>query len=84
MRMCSLAWGLFAIAGIVSQRSEAKAFITRVYNVNYVGDYCLDPPCWRYHFKGFRRSKIAHWLYENHRHVFIDIKLSGSDIYNGL
>jgi hypothetical protein len=87
MRTCSLALGcafaLFAISGIVSQESEAKAFITRLSNVNYVGDYYLDPPYWRYHVKGFRKSKIAHWLYENHRYVFIDIKLSGADMHNG-
>jgi hypothetical protein len=39
----------------------------------------LDPPFWTYHAEGWCHSKSAHWLYANHRCVFIDIKMDVVD-----
>jgi hypothetical protein len=80
MRMsCSLLLGLVAISFGVSQESKAQPRVTRVYSGNDVEGYCLDPPYWSYHPKGSGHSKSAHWLYKNHRYVFIDIKLNYAD-----
>jgi hypothetical protein len=80
MRTSSLVLGLVATSIGVSQKTEAQAVITRVYDGNDFGNYCLDPPYWSYHSKGFWHSKSAHWLYENHRDVFIDIKVNYADL----
>jgi hypothetical protein len=75
MRISSFVFGMaVAITGI-SQPAEAKAVITRVYDGNDFETYSMDPPCWIYLSKGFWHSKSAHWLYKNHRYVFIDIKI---------
>lgn len=80
MRMSSsLLLGLVAISFGVSQESKARPSVTRVYGGNDFEGYALDPPCWSYHSRGFGHSKSAHWLYKNHRHVFIDIKLNYAD-----
>ena len=59
----------------VSQASEAQAIMTRVYRGDDFGDYYSDPPYWSYTSHGSGHSKSAHWLYKNHRYVFIDITL---------
>jgi hypothetical protein len=74
--MSSLILGLVWASVAVSQEAEAQALITRVYDGNDFESYCLDPPYWSYHWKGFWHSRSAHWLYGNHRFVFIDIKLT--------
>ena len=76
MRMRCLALGLVVSSLWVSQGSEAQALVTRVYRGNDFGDYYLDPPFWSYRSKGFRDAKTAHWLYKNHRRVYIDIQLN--------
>jgi hypothetical protein len=77
--MSSLALGLVAISSGVAQKAEAQALITRVYDGDDFGSYYLDPPYWSYHSRGFWHRKSAHWLYKNHRYVFIDIKLNYAD-----
>lgn len=80
MRMSSsLLLGLVAISFGVSQESKARPSVTRVYGGNDFENYALDPPYWSYHPRGFGHSKSAHWLYKNHRYVFIDIKLNYAD-----
>jgi len=78
MRVNNLVLGLAALSIAVSQKAEAQALITRVYDGNDFESYCSDPPYWSYQSKGFCHSKSAHWLYGNHRYVFIDIKLTES------
>jgi hypothetical protein len=73
-----VAFSLVAASLAVSQEAEAQALITRVYDGNDFESYSFDPPYWSYHSKGFWRSKSAHWLYGNHRYVFIDITLTDS------
>jgi hypothetical protein len=60
----------------VSQKAEAQAIMTRVYDGEDFGSCSLDPPYWTYQPKGFWSRKSAHWFYKNHRYVFIDIKLN--------
>jgi hypothetical protein len=80
MRMSSsLLLGLVAISFGVSQESKARSSVTRVYGGNDFEGYALDPPYWSYYSRGFGHSKSAHWLYKNHRYVFIDIKLNYAD-----
>jgi len=75
MTMGSLVWALVAIPMTVSQASEVQAIMTRVYRGDDFGDYYSDPPYWSYTSHGSGHSKSAHWLYKNHRYVFIDITL---------
>lgn len=51
----------------------------RVYDGDDLESYYSDPPYWSYYSRGFWHSKKAHWLYQNHRYVFIDIKLDFTD-----
>jgi hypothetical protein len=76
---CGFLLGLVAISIGLPQVSEAQAVMTRVYDGDDFEDYYSDPPYWSYHSKGLWDSKSAHWLYENHRYVFIDIKLNYAD-----
>ena len=76
MRISTLVFGMAVTFIGISQQAEAKAVMTRVYDGNDFETYYLDPPCWIYLSNGFCRSKSAHWLYKNHRYVFIDIKLN--------
>jgi hypothetical protein len=76
MRICILLVGLFAASISVAQGAETRAVLTRVHNGGDYESYYLDPPSWSYHPKRSGRSKNAHWLYKNHRQVFIDIKIS--------
>jgi hypothetical protein len=71
--MSNLVLGLVATSVGVSQAAGDKALITRVYEGNDFEGYFLDPPYWSYHSE--EGAKSAHWLYKNHRHVFIDIKV---------
>lgn len=75
----SLLLGMVAISISFPQVSEAQAVMTRVYDGNDFESYYSDPPYWSYHSKGLWHSKSAHWLYANHRYVFIDIKLGYAD-----
>jgi hypothetical protein len=50
--------------------------MTVVYDGNDFESYYSDPPCWIYLPKGVWHSKNAHWLYKNHRYVFVDIKVN--------
>ncbi len=75
MNLGTFALVLTATLTNLSQGSDVQAFMTRVYVGYDFGDYSLDPPYWSYQDVGFRHSKSAHWLYKNHHHVFIDIKL---------
>ncbi len=71
-----LALQLAAMSFAFSQGSEAKAVLTYVYGGHDFRNYCLDPPFWSYSAKGEWHSRSVHWLYRNHRDVFIDIKIS--------
>jgi hypothetical protein len=53
----------------------AAVIMTRVYRGDDFGDYYSDPPYWSYTSHGSGHTKSAHWLYKNHRYVFIDITL---------
>ena len=79
MRICSLLAGLVAgsITG-VSQETQAQAVLSRVYDGNDYSGYYLDPPYWSFHPKRFWNAKNAHWLFHNHRYVFLDIRLRGA------
>jgi hypothetical protein len=79
MRTSSLVLGLVAISINASQDAEAQTVVTRVYDGNDFESYYLDPPVWIYYSKGRGHSKSAHWLYRNHRYVFIDIKVKFTD-----
>jgi len=75
--MSSLVLGLVATSIGVSEETEAQtALMTRVYDGSDFESYYCDPPYWSYRSNGFWRSKSAHWLYKNHRYVFIDIKVN--------
>jgi hypothetical protein len=50
--------------------------MTLVYDGNDFESYYTDPPFWIYLPNGLWHSKSAHWLYKNHRYVFIDIKVN--------
>src|SRR5262249_22551859 len=76
MRTSSLLLALVATSLGVAQERQSKPLVIRVYEGNDFRSYCLDPPRWVYLPKGFRRSKSAHWLYRNHRYIFLDIKLN--------
>jgi len=76
MRMSSLVVGLAATSIGLSQGTENKAVMIRVYHGKDFANYYLDPPYWSYCPKGFRHSETAHWLFKNHRDVFIDIKVN--------
>lgn len=78
--MSNLVLGLVAVSVCISQPAEAQTVVTRVYDGNDFESYSLDPPFWTYHSKGFGHSKSAHWLYHNHRYVFIDIKATLTDL----
>jgi hypothetical protein len=60
---------------LASIRSSSD-YDSRVYRGDDFGDYYSDPPYWSYTSHGSGHSKSAHWFYKNHRHIFIDIKLS--------
>jgi hypothetical protein len=75
----SLLSGIAAISIGFPQVAEAQAVMTRVYDGNDFEDYYCDPPYWSYHSNRLWHSKSAHWLYANHRYVFIDIKLTYAD-----
>jgi hypothetical protein len=75
MRMHTLVLGLVAVSVCIPQAAEAQPVVIRADDGNDFESYSLDPPWWSYHSKGFRNSKHAHWLYHNHRYVFIDIKV---------
>jgi hypothetical protein len=47
----------------------------RVYHGKDFANYYSDPPYWSYRPKGFGHHGSAHWLYKNHRDVFIDIQV---------
>jgi hypothetical protein len=77
MRICSLLVGLVAGSlASVSQETGTQAIMTRVYDGKDYGSYYLDPPYWSYHPKRFWKSNNAHWLFRNHRYVFLDIRIS--------
>ena len=77
MRICSLLAGVVAgsITGF-SQETQAQAVMSRVYDSNDYSGYYLDPPYWSFHPKRFWNSKNSHWLFHNHRYVFLDIRVS--------
>jgi hypothetical protein len=77
--MHTLVLGLIATSVLISQAAEAQTFVTRTYNQKELERYDLDPPCWTYHAEASSRSKSVHWLYANHRCVFIDIKMDAVD-----
>ena len=79
MRIEKFVLGLLAISVCGSQQSEAQTFVARLYNGNELEGYSSDPPFWTYQSKGVSHFKVAHWLYCNHRHVFIDIEVSATD-----
>jgi hypothetical protein len=79
MRMHNLVMGLGAVLVLISQAAEAQTVVTRIYNQKELERYALDPPFWTYHAEGWCHSKSAHWLYANHRCVFIDIKMDVVD-----
>ena len=74
--MINLVLGLLATSVGVLQAAGDKALMTRVYDGNDFESYYSDPPYWSYHSGGLWHPKSAHWLYKNHRYVFIDIKLN--------
>lgn len=76
MKISSVVVGLVAASMGVSQDSSAHVRVTRVYDGNDFGSYYLDLPYWSYRSKGIWHRKAAHWLYENHRYVFIDIRIN--------
>jgi hypothetical protein len=81
----SVVLGLVATSVGVAQGSEIKAAVHRVYLGNdYLGnDYGqqhFDPPYWSYLRGDFPHSQSEHWLYKNHRHIFIDIELRNPDL----
>ena len=80
MRMYNLVLGLVATSVFGSQKAEAQPVVIQVYDGNDFETYSLDPPYWSYHSKGFWNSKHAHWLYHNHRYVFIDIRMNFTDL----
>ena len=80
MRMHNLVMGLGAVLVLISQAAEAQTVVTRIYNPKELERYALDPPFWTYRAEGWCLSKSAHWLYANHRCVFIDIRLDFSDL----
>ena len=71
--------GLFAISLCVSQESEAQTLVTRFYNGKELESYSSDPLFCRYYAKGVSHSKSTHWLYRNHRYIFIDIEVNATD-----
>jgi hypothetical protein len=75
----SLLLGMVTISIGLQQASQAQAVITRVYDGKDFESYYCDPPHWSYHSNGFWHRRSAHWLYANHRYVFIDIKLNYAD-----
>ena len=80
MRTSSLVLGLAATSVCVLQETEAQTLVTRVYHENDIGSYAFDPPFWTYYSNGYWHSKSSHWLYHNHRYVFIDISVDSSDL----
>ena len=71
--------GLAATSVCALQETEAQTLVTRVYHEDDIGSYAFDPPFWSYHSKGYWHSESAHWLYHNHRYVFIDIEVNATD-----
>jgi hypothetical protein len=78
MRMHKLVLGLVAISACISQQTEAQTFETRAYNEKELERFAFDPPFWI--FCGELNTKSNHWLYANHRFVFIDIKVENTDL----
>jgi hypothetical protein len=78
--MHNLVLGLIAASVCGSQKAEAQPVVIQVYDGNDFENYSLDPPYWSYYSKGFGDSKHAHWLYHNHRYVFIDIRMDFADL----
>jgi hypothetical protein len=68
--------GLVAASITFAQKAQTRAVMTRVYDGDDYESYSLDPPYWSYQPKRSGYSKNGHWLFKNHRHVFIDIKVS--------
>ncbi len=79
MRVRSLVLALVAASLGAAKGSEPQAVVARVYRGNDFGHYYSDPPYWSYQSDGFWHCKSAHWIYKNHRRVFIDIKLKYAD-----
>jgi hypothetical protein len=75
MRICCLLAGLVAGSTGVSQKTQPQGVLGRVYDGNDYSSYYLDPP-YSFHPKRFWNVKNAHWLFHNHRYVFLDIKVS--------
>jgi|SRR5271165_2113222 len=75
MEIRGLVLGLVAMSVCVAQETDAQTFVTRIHHRKEFEGYSLDPPFWTYRAKGFRHSKTAHWVYGNHRYVFIDIEM---------
>jgi hypothetical protein len=73
--MSSLVVGLAATSMGISQGVADKAVMIRVDHGKDFANYYLDPPYWSYRPKGFRHQGSSHWLYKNHRDVFIDIQV---------
>jgi hypothetical protein len=79
MRMHDVVLVLVAMSVCALQKTGAQTFLTRIHNGKELEGYALDPPFWTYQAKGWLHSKSARWLYCNHRHVFIDIKMDVVD-----
>ena len=75
MKISSLLLGFITAFSSVSQGAEMQAVIRRVYHGNDFRGYYMDPPCWRFYPRPSCHSKSSHWLYENHRQVFIEITI---------
>jgi hypothetical protein len=75
MKINSFVLGLAAASISASQDAKAQTLMTHVYHEDDFRGYCLDPPYWICRFKGFGGARIEHWLYKNHRRVFIDIRM---------
>jgi hypothetical protein len=74
--MSSLVVGLAATSIGISEGTANKAVMLRVYHGNDFANYYLDPPYWSYRPKRFGHPGSSHWLYKNHRDVFIDIQVN--------
>jgi hypothetical protein len=74
--MSSLVVGLAATSIGISQGTANKAVMIRVHHGEDFADYYLDPPYWSYRATGFGHRGPSHWLYKNHRDVFIDIQVN--------
>jgi hypothetical protein len=80
MGIKSVVLGLVATSVGVAEGSEIEAVVHRVYLGNDYGQQYFDPPYWSYLRGEFPHSQSEHWLYKNHRHIFIDIELRNPDL----